>query len=292
MKREGRPSETATLNSRLIDRPIRPMFPKGVQNEIQIISTILSSSGATDSGFWGITGASLSLMLAGVSDFEGPVAGVRIAMNTAGEFIFDPSAAELKSAKLDLTIAGTLDAITMVESQALEIDESTMSRAFSYAHGVVQEICRAQLDFLTEYQKTHALPVVALSLKEDDENLKAQVAMLVNEERVRPLFFTGKTEFYDRLHDLEQSVLGDLGYDPEATESVIDVEAVVEAVYATVKSYMRASVLDKRIRLDGRAPEQVRPLRSAVGILPRTHGSGLFERGVTQVLSVTTLGGP
>ncbi len=292
MKREGRPSETATLNSRLIDRPIRPMFPKGVQNEIQIISTILSSSGATDSGFWGITGASLSLMLAGVSDFEGPVAGVRIAMNTAGEFIFDPSAAELKSAKLDLTIAGTLDTITMVESQALEIDESTMSRAFSYAHGVVQEICRAQLDFLTEYQKTHALPVVALSLKEDDENLKAQVAMLVNEERVRPLFFTGKTEFYDRLHDLEQSVLGDLGYDPEATESVIDVEAVVEAVYATVKSYMRASVLEKRIRLDGRAPEQVRPLRSAVGILPRTHGSGLFERGVTQVLSVTTLGGP
>lgn len=194
MKREGRPSETATLNSRLIDRPIRPMFPKGVQNDVQIISTILSSSGTSDFGFWGITGASLSLMLAGVDDFEGPVAGVRIAMNEAGEFIFDPSIAEVKTAKLDLTIAGTLDAITMVESQAREIDEATMSRAFAYAHGIVQEICRAQLNFLTEYQKSHTLPVIELSLKEDDEILNARVAILVTEERIRPLFFTGKTD--------------------------------------------------------------------------------------------------
>ncbi len=292
MKREGRPSETAILNSRLIDRPIRPMFPKGVQNDVQIISTIMSSSGTSDFGFWGITGASLSLMLAGVDDFEGPVAGVRIAMNTTGEFIFDPSFEELKTAKLDLTIAGTLDAITMVESQAQEVDEATMGRAFAFAHGIVQEICRAQLDFLTEYQKSYALPVIELTLKEHDDILEDRVAILVTAERIQPLFHTGKTEFYDRLKELEQSVLKDLGYDPESEENCINVSAVIEAVYGSVKAHMRASVLGKNVRLDGRKPTQIRPLRSSVGILPRTHGSGLFERGVTQVLSITTLGGP
>jgi polyribonucleotide nucleotidyltransferase len=268
------------------------MFPKGVQNDVQIISTIMSSGGTSDFGFWGITGASLSLMLAGVGDFEGPVAGVRIAMDAEGKFVFDPTFAQIAAAKLDLTIAGTLDAITMVESQAQEVDEATMSRAFAFAHGIVREICQAQLDFLTEYQKSYALPVIELTLKEDDEILHDRVAILVTAERTKPLFRTGKTEFYDRLKELELSVLSDLGYKADAEENAIDAGAVSEAVYSMVKTHMRASVLGQKVRLDGRKPDQVRPLRSAVGILPRTHGSGLFERGVTQVLSVTTLGGP
>lgn len=268
------------------------MFPKGVQNEVQIIATILSSSGLSDFGFWGITGASLALMLAGVDDFEGPVAGVRVIMTEEGTFVFDPTFEQIKVAKLDLTIAGTLDAITMVESQAQEVDEATMSKAFVFAHGIVQELCRAQLDYLTEYQKVHALPVIELSLKLDDEILKAQVASLITEERIRPLFFTGKTEFYDRLSELEAAVLVDLGYDAESEENTIDKNAVIDAVYSSVKTHMRASVLGKKVRLDGRTPAQVRPLKSEVGILPKTHGTGLFERGVTQVLSVVTLGGP
>lgn len=117
MKREGRPSEASILNSRMIDRPIRPMFPKGTRTEFQIISTIMSSSGLSDFGWYGITGASISIMLAGVKEFEGPVAGVRIASDEAGNFIFDPTFEQIESAHLDLTVAGTLDAITMAESQ-------------------------------------------------------------------------------------------------------------------------------------------------------------------------------
>jgi len=145
---------------------------------------------------------------------------------------------------------------------------------------------------MTQYQKSHALPVIELTLKMDDEILHARVQSLVTEERIRPLFNTGKTEFYDRLADLEKSVLADLGYDETAESNEIDKNGVVDAVYAAVKYHMRSSVLGHMIRLDGRKPTEVRPLRSSVGTLPRTHGSGLFERGVTQVLSVTTLGGP
>lgn len=117
MKREGRPSEASILNSRMIDRPIRPMFPKNTRTDTQIISTIMSSSGLSDFGWYGVTGASLSVMLAGVKEFEGPVAAVRIASDESGNFIFDPTFEEIAVAHLDLTVAGTLDAITMVESQ-------------------------------------------------------------------------------------------------------------------------------------------------------------------------------
>ncbi len=117
MKREGRPSEASILNSRMIDRPIRPMFPKNTRTDTQIISTIMSSSGLSDFGWYGVTGASLSVMLAGVKEFEGPVAAVRIASDEVGNFIFDPTFDQIAAAHLDLTVAGTIDAITMVESQ-------------------------------------------------------------------------------------------------------------------------------------------------------------------------------
>ncbi len=211
-------------------------------------------------------------------------------MNTSGEFIFDPTFAELATARLDLTIAGTMDAITMVESQANEVSEATMLRALAYAHGLVQELCQAQLEFVAKYRLSHAIPEFSLSLAEYDLVLAAKVLELVTNERITPLFHTGKTEFYERLSELEDTVLTDLGYDADSPENTINRAEVVEAVYSAVKSHMRASVLHKKVRLDGRAPNEVRPLRSTVGILPRTHGSGLFERGVTQVLSVTTLG--
>lgn len=292
MKREGRPSEAAVLNSRLIDRPIRPMFPKGVLNEVQVISTILSSSGTSDFGFYGITGASLSLMLAGCGQFEGPVSGVRIALTEDGNFIFDPSFAELEKAVLDLTIAGTEDAITMVESQASEADQATMLKAFEFAHGLIKELCAAQKDFIAEYKKSHELPVIELTIKEDNEELKEKVLSLVTTDRIIKLFNTGKQEFHLQLHALEEVVLADLGYDPENEENDVDPAAVADAVYSAVKKHMREKVLSEKIRLDGRKLDEVRPIRSQVGLLPRTHGSVLFERGITQALSITTLGGP
>ncbi len=300
MKREGRPSENAVLNSRLIDRPIRPMFPKGCLNEVQIISTILSSSGASDYGFHGITGASLALQLAGVSEFEGPVAGVRIAL-TDGGFVFDPKFDVLEKAVLDLTVAGTSDAITMVESQGREIDDATMLKAFEFAHALIKELCAAQLDFLAEYRASHVLPEFRFTIRETDAELESFVLGAVTDELVAPLFNTGKAEFHDRLHDLEDAVIEkfDLAaYAEKASEDptlrgVNAVESELrEHVYGAVKKKMRSKVLSTRVRLDGRTPDQVRQVRASAGLLPKVHGSVLFERGITQALSITTLGGP
>ena len=182
------------------------MFPKGVVNEVQIISTILSSSGLSDYGFHGITGASLALQLAGASEFEGPVAGVRIAI-VDGKFIFDPTFEELKNVTLDLTIAGTSDAITMVESQGKEVDDTTMLSAFEFAHTCIREICAAELDFMAEYTKSHALPSFEFTCRETIDSLKEFVFDFVTNEKVSPLFNTGKAEFHDRLTGLEDAAI-------------------------------------------------------------------------------------
>jgi polyribonucleotide nucleotidyltransferase len=301
MKREGRPSENAVLNSRMIDRPIRPMFPKGCLNEVQIISTILSSSGVSDYGFHGITGASLALQLAGVVEFEGPVSGARIALTESG-FVFDPDFATLEKASLDLTVAGTPDAITMVESQGLEIDDATMLSAFEFAHGLIRELCAAQTDFIAEYRKTHAIPEFRFTVRKFDATLESFVTDAVTDEFVTPLFGTGKAEFHDRLHELEDRVIehfGKFGKEASLLSSALSsaepsaIEAEIrEHVYGAVKKKMRSKVLATQVRLDGRKPDEVRNVRATCGFLPRVHGSVLFERGITQALSITTLGGP
>jgi len=303
-KREGRPSEAAILNSRLIDRPIRPMFPKNTRTEVQIISTIMSSSSASDFGFFGITGASLSLMLAGVNDFEGPIAGVRIASDEAGGFIFDPTFEELEKSHLDLTVAGTAETITMVESQGHEVDNDLMIRAFEFAHKIIVELCHAQSDFVAEYQKIYELPKVELSFAEEDTELVEMTKNLVSREILDAFYGLGKTEFYDKYNevvaDFTNIIAAKKFENLNENETIsleeilekIDQNAIADALKDAIKTDMRARVLEQKIRLDGRTPNEVRPVRASTGLLPRTHGSGLFERGVTQVLSVTTLGGP
>jgi polyribonucleotide nucleotidyltransferase len=215
MKREGRPSEASILNSRMIDRPIRPMFPKGTRTDTQIISSIMSSSGLSDFGWYGITGASLSVMLAGVTEFEGPVAGVRIASDETGNFIFDPTFDQLATAHLDLTVAGTLDAITMVESQGQEVSNELMVRAFEYAHSVIKDLCNAQIDFVAEYKKIHALPTTTLTVGEMDAGTIARVRDTVTESDIQAVYGLGKLEFHDAMHDLVEAVAEKLGYDKE-----------------------------------------------------------------------------
>jgi polyribonucleotide nucleotidyltransferase len=215
MKREGRPSEASILNSRMIDRPIRPMFPKGTRTDTQIISSIMSSSGLSDFGWYGITGASLSVMLAGVTEFEGPVAGVRIASDEAGNFIFDPTFDQISAAHLDLTVAGTLDAITMVESQGQEVSNELMVRAFEYAHEIVKSLCNAQIDFVAEYKKVHALPTTTLTVGEMDTETVTRVRDTVTETDIQAVYGLGKLEFHDAMHDLVEAVAEKLGYDKE-----------------------------------------------------------------------------
>jgi polyribonucleotide nucleotidyltransferase len=215
MKREGRPSEASILNSRMIDRPIRPMFPKGTRTDTQIISSIMSSSGLSDFGWYGITGASLSVMLAGVTEFEGPVAGVRIASDESGNFIFDPTFDQIATAHLDLTVAGTLDAITMVESQGSEVSNQLMVRAFEYAHEIVKSLCHAQLDFVAEYKKIHALPTTTLLVGEMDIDTVKKVRDTVTEADIQAVYGLGKLEFHDAMHTLVDTVAEKIGYDKE-----------------------------------------------------------------------------
>lgn len=303
-KREGRPSEAAILNSRLIDRPIRPMFPKGTRTEVQIISTIMSSTGESDFGFFGIAGASLSLMLAGVKDFEGPIAGVRIAVDADGNFLFDPTFDILENAILDLTIAGTADTITMVESQGKEVDNDLMIRAFEFAQKIITDFCHAQNDFLQKYQKTHSLPSVELVIAEENPLVAENVKNLVLQADIDALYGLGKIEFHDAIGDLVEKIALQIAKNfDESVENFENAQEILEEnsykiseiadeIKNIVKDDMRKKILAGENRLDGRKPSEVRPVTTDVGILPRTHGSGLFERGVTQVLSVTTLGGP
>ena len=188
MKREGRPSENSILNSRMIDRPIRPMFPKGTRTDTQIISTIMSSSGLSDFGFYGVTGASLSVMLAVVQEFEGPVAAVRITSDEAGNFVFDPTFEQIQDSHLDLTVAGTLDAITMVESQGSEVSNDLMVRAFEFAHTIIKDFCHAQTDFLAEYTKVYTLPKTTLTITETHPAVTSIVNGVIRKEDVEKLY--------------------------------------------------------------------------------------------------------
>lgn len=295
MKREGRPSEAATLTSRMIDRPIRPMFPKGIINDTQIIATTMSSDGERDMGAWGITGASLGLLQTG-APFEGPVAGVHIALMSDGSYIYSPSFKELETSVLDLIVAGTLDAITMVEAGAKEVSNEQMVAALSYGHDCIKELCNAQNDFIAYYAEQFGIPEPKVSYNTPDETLYSHVQEFLTREKLEALYNKGKKEF--------QHVLD--SYDEEVAEFLIkeglvqtpengnepDTSFVGAMVYKRVKEVMRKNVLEKEQRLDGRKINEVRKIKTEVSLLPRTHGSALFQRGMTQVLNITTLGGP
>ncbi len=291
MKRETRPSDGATLTSRMIDRPIRPMFPKGMINDTQIIATVLSSDGVSEQGSWGITSASLALLIAG-APFEWPVAWVKIAVNSEGQYIFDPNFTEESDARLHLVVAGTSDAITMVEAGAQEVSEDEMLHALTYAHGLIQELCEAQLDFLKDFATTYgAINAIQPSYNLPDVSLQEKVSSYLTEEKLASLYNQSKKWF--------QKVLD--AFDIEVTEYLIaqwdyaeddDTSAVGAMVYKRVKEVMRKNVLESGTRLDGRKPQDVRNIRGEVGLLPRTHWSALFQRGMTQVLNICTLWGP
>ncbi|MCH2189075.1 polyribonucleotide nucleotidyltransferase [Candidatus Gracilibacteria bacterium] len=295
MKREGRPSEAAILASRLIDRPIRPMFPKGIVNDTQIIATILSSDGSKDMGFQGITGASIALMMSG-APFEGPVAGIKISLDQDGNYIYDPSHEEQKNAKLNLIVAGTLDAITMVEAEAHEVDDETMVGALEYAHGLIKTLCEAQQDYMQDYEKQFGIPEVKISYNLPDESLFAHVRDFLTEEKLEVLYGTGKKDFQHALDqfdiDAKEHVLSHNMVSEELLESDPELECIGSLVYKRVKEVMRKNVLENGKRLDGRSPKEVRDVIGDTGILPRAHGSALFQRGMTQALSIATLGGP
>jgi len=305
-RREARPSDSATLTARLIDRPIRPMFPKGLINDTQIIVSVLSASWEKDLGSWWVTTASLSLMMTW-APFEGPVSGIKIIMNNDGSFISDPSVEEEEKAKLNLVVAGTLDAITMVEAGANEISNEEMLKWLEFAHNIIKEICNAQIDFIADYKKQFGIPEITPTFNKPDESLYDIVKEFLTPEKMEVLYDKWKKEFQKELDKLDEETrefLSEAGHIVDennwniwetcsvSEEKKIDKNEVWALVYKRVKEVMRENILEKWRRLDGREVTQVRDIIWEVGLLPRTHGSALFQRGMTQALTIATLWGP
>lgn len=284
IKREGRPSDTAVLISRLIDRPIRPMFPKGMLNEVQILCTVLSAQPGRDPGVLCLNAASMALMLSGMP-FEGPVSAVTVGYRD-GAYILFPTDEDLEKGDLDLTVAGTMDAITMVEAGAKELPDEIMLGAFEFAHKHIKELCEAQNRLKEQCQ----IPKPEYSVYQAPADADALIAADFTDELIDSFYGLGKKEFYAKLGEVETIVIEKHAAKLESGEwSKSDVSAVIKD---RLRERMRERVLREEKRLDNRKIDEVRPVTCGVGVLPRTHGSGLFQRGDTQILTVTTLGGP
>lgn len=289
-KREARPSEEATLASRMIDRPIRPMFPKWMINDTQIIASVLSSDWITDLSFWGIIGASLSLQMAG-APFEETVSACKIALQEDGSYIFCPNKEQENSAKLVLITAGTKDAITMVEAGAKEVSDEEMVKALEYSHNIIGEICEAQNTYIEKYKNLYGVRKIEPTFNKPDETLYSEVRDFLTLEKLECLYNKWKYEFQEELDNLDEVIKSFL-LEKKLVEEDAELDFVWALVYKRVKEVMRENILKSEKRLDGRKIDEVRQISSEVNLLPRTHWSALFQRGMTQALSIATLWGP
>ncbi len=281
-KRElGRPSEKETITARLIDRPIRPLFPKNWRYDTQVIATVLSLDPEVDPDILAITGASAALELSHIP-FAGPIAAVRVG-RLNGEFVLNPTASELKESELNLVVAGSEEAIVMVEGQAREVSEEVMQEALFFAHEALKPLLALQKELRAQAGK----PKWEIPEPRVDETFRQRVWELAEEGLSEILSTPTKVERNRKRKELFKNVLTVLG------EAALGREAEVrEYLEELEKIRMRAMVLEEGRRIDGRGPKDIRPISCEVSVLPRTHGSALFTRGETQVLVVTTLGSP
>lgn len=281
-RREGRPSEEAILLSRLTDRPLRPLFPKGFRNEVHIVLTALSSDGENQIDILAINAASAALMISGIP-FNGPVGAVRIGL-VDDQLVVNPTAAEMERSALDLRVAGTEDAILMVEAGASEVSEARVLEALLVAHDAMQDLIRVQKEMASQVGK----PPMEVVLAEVPE--ETQIAILSRlEGRITPILEANNSK---EALDTALNVLRDELVASFADEDTVDPKDIWQVFDQELKKVVRQRILDHSSRPDGRDPYAVRPIWCEVGMLPRTHGSGLFTRGETQVLTITTLGTP
>ena len=279
-KREGRPAEKETLTCRLIDRPVRPLFPKGFTNEVQIMATVISVDPEIDSDIPALIGASAALSISGMP-FSGPIAAARVGYIN-GEYVLNPTRSELVDSELDLVVAGTAKAVLMVESEASGLAEDVMLGSVLYGHDEMQKVISAIEEMKAEAGKPQWEWVAA----QIPEELTAKVKELAEAGLVEAYKVVDKLERQGHVKTarnavIEQLCAGDDGWDER---TVRDVFSKLE------KNIVRTSIIAGNARIDGRAPGDVRQINNRVGVLPRTHGSALFTRGETQALVVTTLG--
>jgi polyribonucleotide nucleotidyltransferase len=278
-KREGRPTERETLVSRLIDRPIRPLFVDGYRNETQLIATVLSHDLENDPDIVAMIASSAALTLSGIP-FMGPIGAARVGV-LKGEFVLNPTVEQQKESDLDLVVAGTRDAVLMVESEARELSEETMLGAVMFGHRSFQPV----LDAIIRLAERAARPPRDV-VTDDAHDILARVRERAGEGLRRAYSIPGKEERHLRIGDLKESVLQSLA--PEGSE--VEPEKVAGAFKEVEKEIVRGNIIDTGGRIDGRGLADIRPITCEVGVLPRTHGSALFTRGETQALVVTTLG--
>lgn len=289
IKREGRPSDNAILRARLIDRPIRPLFPKGATNDVQVIVTVLSADLEMDPGTVGIIAASASLMLSGMP-FSGPVSSVRIGLvvddKGKEQLVLNPTYEQCEKGKLDLVVAGTSDAITMVEAGAKEVSEETMLAALELAHRHIRKICKLQEELFSGLKRES----IKMTLTEENAEARKVVTSWVTQEKLDAVYGKTKHEVHEKIEVFEKELVA--AYQSKIEAGKFTPSDLKVLLGELIEKNMRKQILKSGKRLDGRKPDEIRELSAYVGLLPRTHGSGMFQRGETQVLSLTTLGAP
>jgi len=285
IKREGRPTDEATLAARIIDRPIRPMFDENFRNEIQVVNTVLSVDQDNSPIMAALFGSSLCL---GISDipFDGPVAGVVVG-KIGKEFIINPTVEELEKSTLNLTVAGTKDAICMVEAGAQELSEKDMLEAIMFGHEHIKMLCQFQQEIIDEIGiDKKELPVVDI-----DEELDRAVRDYATKDMLAAIQIKDKLESYEKVEEVKTGALenfAEIYAENENIEQILkDVKKIVDKIES---DEVRRLITDKKVRPDGRKMDEIRALDAQIDLLPRPHGSAVFTRGQTQALAVTTLG--
>ena len=278
-KREGRPSDRETLISRFIDRPLRPLFPKGFRNEIQIIATVLSADQDNDPAILGMIGASSALSLSDIP-FDGPIAGAKVG-RIDGEYVLNPTHDELELSDIDLFVAGSENAIIMVEGSAKEVKEREILEAILFGHQSLKPV----IDLQKQLREASGMIEKEFDFKKPEEALYEKVRASAQEKLMETFQITDKTKRRGRLEEILQQTLQEFGVEDENTQKIVRI--VLEEIN---RKLVRKLILGQKRRIDGRSLSEIRPISCEVGILPRTHGSALFTRGETQVLAVVTFG--
>ena len=286
LKREGRPSTHGTLTARMIDRPIRPLFADGFRNEVQVVNTVMSVDPEATPEMTAMLGASLALSISDIP-FNGPIAGVNVGL-IDGEFTVNASPEDMKRSEINLEVAGTKYAINMVEADAKEVDEETMLKALMFGHERIKELIAFEEKIIEAVGKEK----MEIPLFELDQNIVDEVTAIADERMKAAISIPGKLERYDAIDALKAEVVAsyeekDFGEDVDKDDYINQVKMVLDDLE---RNEVRRLITDEKIRPDGRQVDEIRPLNAQVDLLPRVHGSALFTRGETQVMSIVTLG--
>ena len=287
IKREGRPTDSATLAARMIDRPMRPMFPEDFRNEVQVVNTVLSVDPDYSPELSAMFGSSLSTCISKIP-FDGPIAGVKVG-RVNGEFIINPTPSELEESDIDLTVAGTKYAINMVEAGSKEVSEEDMLDALMFGHEAVKELCEIQEKIIAEIGEEK----MEYEHLEISDELREEVSSLAADKLDAAMRIKEKLAKYEAIDKVKEEVVEKYTNensnldDKELTELITKVKLVLESIEYDI---FRSITVNEKTRSDGRAMDEIRPLSTEIDVLPRTHGSAVFTRGETQAMAITTLG--